>query len=46
VYTSFDPECHAVIEVKKRSGSKQKVRVKEPKQLNEGYVSLVDERLN
>jgi hypothetical protein len=46
VYTGFEPEFHAVVEVKKRSGSKQKVRVKEPKPFLEGYVSLVEERLN
>ena len=46
VYTDFEPESHAVVEVKKWSGSKQKVRVKEPKPFREGYVSLVVERLN
>jgi len=46
VYTAFEPEPHSVIEVKKQSGKKQKVRVKEPKPFHEGYVSLVDERLN
>ena len=46
VYTGFEPEPYSVIEVKKQNGSKQKVRVKEPKPFHQGYVSLVEERLS
>jgi hypothetical protein len=46
VYTGFEPEPHSVIEVKKQNGRKQKIRVREPKPFHQGYVSLVDERLN
>jgi hypothetical protein len=46
VFTGFEPESYSAIEVKKQNGSKQNIRVKEPKPFHEGYLSLVDKRLD